>query len=425
MADNKDGIVIPGGDGPANFSLDELAKNIKGVKKQDGTELEVEAPDEDDKKEEDAETEDELRQDEEESSEEGDEEEGQDEDEEQSEGDDELQEVDSEEGEEESEEGDQEDNDEDSEESDEEIEGGDSEEEESETEDNPQEEFNVFEETDGVFETMDGLKEHAQLLKENPELLEMVNYYKSEGDLLPWLQATQVNVDSFSDIDVLREKFKSDNEELGLPADVLETIFEDDILSKYDTENEDENKAKVAKARLKREAAQARKEIKEAQQEFLLPTKRDVSEEEAAQAKENASKLESAKNKLSYQIRKEIKNGEVSVPIDDKGGFIKMKASPKVIDQMISTLQDVAIFQDSKGNFDIQKMAMVSNPKAFVSSVISSSEASGKKKFVDEKLKNRKTKGSKPGSEKSKNDKEKVVVGQGNWLKGAKIKKVN
>ena len=386
----------------ADFSLSDLSK-VKGITTPDGRKIEI-------KKEEKPKAEDELQEEAEESqedeleeqaeTEEVTEEEGEESDDDSEESEEESEEEieESDESEEESEEN------EDSEESEEEddqedVEIQDSEEDqeeiESEEEDEEQDkEFNVYDFTDGVFESTEDLKRTSELLKANPELKEMLSFYEENGTLLPYLQATQVNVDEISDIDILRESFKLENADLNLSASEMEELFREDVLSRFPVNDEDESRSRIAKIRLKKESAKARSEMKKEQEKLRLPIERDAIKEFEESQKKAEQQLDNQKNKLGYQIRKEIKDGKIDIKLDDTN-FVKMNVSPKKLTSMLKNLQSVDIFQDSKGNFDLRRMALAANPDAFISAVSQTFRAEGKKEFINDELKNRKPKGKK------------------------------
>lgn len=256
--------------------------------------------------------------------------------------------------------------------------------------------FNAYEYTDGVFETEQDLKSHVDLLKENPELVSMLEYFREEGTLLPYLQATQIDVDSYSDIDILKMQYQSENKDSGLAEDEIDILFEDEVLSgfQFDEDMYDEeelNKRKrVAAVKLKRQADKVRKELKEEQERLKLPTHRDGVEKQ--QSEEKARALESEKNKLAYTIRKQVsKENKMEIEVE-KGNSVTLKVSPKKISSLLEKTSDTSLFKDDEGNFDIKKMAILSDVDSFVKGVVNNSKAKGKQEFIQNDLKGRKPK---------------------------------
>jgi len=292
------------------------------------------------------------------------------------------------------------------------------------SDDDDSEEFNVVEFSEGEFETLDDLKDHIDFLKENPDLKGMLEYYQENGTLLPYLQATQIDVDKFSDLEIMREAHRSENASLNLPEDELAILFDDEVLSKYKIDDEDESVAKIAKIKLKKDAAVLRQELKDEQAKLKLPKDRDGSEaKEAAerQAKADAKAKEAAKNKLGFALRKEVKDGKMTVKINEDTS-VTLKVSPKKISQLLEKTSDLSLFQDKEGNFDVQTMAFLTDKDGFLEKLISNSEAEGGRKTVKKNLKNRNKKPKNPeGDGKQKKPVEKLDPTKVSSLKGAKI----
>lgn len=260
----------------------------------------------------------------------------------------------------------------------------------------PAPEFNIYEVTDGVFETKEELQSTSKLLKENPELKKMLEYYEKNGTLLPYLQATQIDPDKFSDHDIVWQAFKSENADLELAEEDLKLLFEEDVMDKYNLDSEDENKVKIGLARLKKDANGYRKQLKEDLQSLLLPAERDVQAEAASKLEQEAAKKKEAnKNKLAFQIRKEIKEGKISVDVGEDIS-VKLDASPRKISDLLDKVSDPAFLMDDKGNFDLKRMAILVDPSGFIKSVMDSSKALGKGEFIQTDLKGRPTKGKTP-----------------------------
>lgn len=262
--------------------------------------------------------------------------------------------------------------------------------------------LNVYEYTEGVFETEDALKQHLALLKEHPELLDMENYFMKEGNLQPWLEATQVDVDKFSDIDVLKASHQSKYEGKNLDQSDIDFLFEEDVLSRFAVKEEDfeddpeglARRQRAMKLKMKAEADDIRTELKKELAERKLPTR----EVNADQAEKQAKADQALRNKLAFAIRKEIKDGKLAVRVSEKQS-VMLKVSPKKISDLLANSKDPSIYLDAKGNFDLRKMAMSVDPDGFIANLIGDSETNGKEKFVRRELKNRKDKNRTPEGE--------------------------
>lgn len=299
-----------------------------------------------------------------------------------------------------------------------------SEEEYSEVGDSDKKEFNALEFSDGEFETEAELKSHIDFLKENPELKGMIEYYRENGTLLPYLQATQIDVDKFSDIEILQEAHKSENENLDLSPDEQLLLFNDEVLSKYPIDDEDESVAKIAKIRLKKAAAKYREELKAEQEALKLPMDRDVSkvtEALEAKSKEDAKEKEIQKNKLGFALRKQVKDGKLTVKINDETS-VTLDVSSKKISQLLEKTSDQSLFVDKEGNFDLQTMAFLTDKALFIETLSNNFEADGKKKFIKKEMKNRPEKKKSPeGEGQGKKRVERLDPTKISSLKGAKI----
>lgn len=256
---------------------------------------------------------------------------------------------------------------------------------------------NIFEITDGVFETEDELKRTSKLLKDNPELKGMLDFYEKNGTLLPYLQATQINPDSFKDEEMLWHQFKTENAELDLPEEDIRLLFEEDVLSKFNLDSNDDTRAKLGSIRMKKEANQIREKIKQDLKSLLLPKERDVNDASKELDAQLAQKKEANKNKLAFQIRKEIKEGKIEVKVDDKIS-VKLDASPRKISTLLENISDPSFLMTKEGNFDLKRMAILSDPDAFIASVVGNSKVEGKKEFIQTELKGRKPTGKQQGN---------------------------
>lgn len=270
------------------------------------------------------------------------------------------------------------------------------EEEEEEQEEVAEGSFNAIEFSKEVFETREEIDNHFELLKENPELVEMLAFYKQTGSLLPYLHAATIDVDSFSDLDVLKAQFQAENSDTGLTQNQMDKLFEKEILSRYELDAEDEDDRVVAEARIKRDAAKFRKQMKEDAAKLRLPKNRDGEESkaDAKKAADAAREQEANKNKMAFQIRKFVKDGKMEVKVGDES--VKLPVSPKKLSSFIDGISDIKPFLDSEGDFDLRKVAMAIDPESFIKTISGNAETEGKKKFVREEMKNRKPKKKSP-----------------------------
>ena len=100
----------------------------------------------------------------------------------------------------------------------------------------------------------------------------MYDYYKHTGDIKPFLQANSTDYSKMSDVEILRIKHQEDYKDLDLSQDVMDHLFTEEVLEKFNGREDDSLEGKVALAKLKKEANQARSAFVNTQNEFMAPT---------------------------------------------------------------------------------------------------------------------------------------------------------
>lgn len=288
------------------------------------------------------------------------------------------------------------------------------------------EEFNVYAETDGVFETIEDLKKTSKLLKDNPELQGMLDYFDEHGTLLPYLQATMVDVSTMTDLEILEGKFRDEyGQHFGNLTDAqIQAMFKKKVLSKYNLDSEDEADKELGMAEMTMDANRVRAEIKDEQQHLLLPKDRDDEAQRKQKEADQKEALNALKNKLSYQIRKEIKDGKLKVRVNDKTNAT-LKVSPKRITSLLDKTSDLSLFTDKNGKFDLQKMAILVDTEGFMSQVQSNMKTEGKQELVREKLKKRPKKDKSPEGKGKPKPTKKLDPTDLRSFKGVKVKTVS
>jgi hypothetical protein len=93
-----------------------------------------------------------------------------------------------------------------------------------------------------------------------------VEYYETYGTLQPYLEATSVDYDSISDLELIKAQFEKENSDLSERARTR--LFEKE-LERYNLESYDEDDAEVGKALLMRDANRLRAKLKSEQKEFI------------------------------------------------------------------------------------------------------------------------------------------------------------
>ena len=92
--------------------------------------------------------------------------------------------------------------------------------------------FDVAAETEGVIQDIDELKEVSKVLSD-PFFKKMYDYYKGTGDIKPFLQANSTDYSKMSDVEILRIKHQEDYKDLDLSQDVMDHLFTEEVLEKF------------------------------------------------------------------------------------------------------------------------------------------------------------------------------------------------
>ena len=258
--------------------------------------------------------------------------------------------------------------------------------------------FDVGAETEGVIKDIDQLKEVSRVLRD-PFFKKMYDYYKETGDVKPFLQANSIDYSKMSDVEILRLKHQEDYKGYELEQDVINHLFEEEVLSKFEGRDDDGLEAKVARARLKKEANQARKAFIDTQNEFMAPVRE-------GQPKVDEAELVKQRNEqrrfASDQLKSVIKDNKLSVEVADGVDALKLDVDPsKIIEAAINPMGwiSTSVVKDGQTDWDklSQLVAFSNNPQGFKENLYKHGNNLGQKKFVEKNLKNKpKATGRKP-----------------------------
>tara|TARA_R110002073_G_scaffold27340_1_gene88390 strand:- start:2378 stop:3517 length:1140 start_codon:yes stop_codon:yes gene_type:complete len=266
--------------------------------------------------------------------------------------------------------------------------------------------FDVSAETEGVIKDLKELKEVSQVLSD-PFFNKLYNYYKSTGDVKPFLDANSKDYSKMSDIDILQLKHREDYKDFDLEPQVLAHLFEEEVLSKFEGKDDDGLEGKVALAKLKREASKARSSFIETQNEFLAPTleeKPKIDEVDTVRQRNEARKL------AANQLKDVVKDNKLSVEISEGVDAIKLDIDPsQVIEAAINPMEWMSRSIVKNGVTDwstlSQMVAFTNNPQGFLQNLYKHGNNLGQKKFVEKNLKNKpKVSGRKPTNSISSSD---------------------
>ena len=258
--------------------------------------------------------------------------------------------------------------------------------------------FDVAAETEGVIQDIDQLKEVSRVLSD-PFFKKMYDYYKQTGDIKPFLQANSTDYSKMSDVEILRIKHQEDYKDLDLTQDVMDHLFQEEVLEKFNARDDDGLEGKVALAKLKKEANQARSAFVNAQNEFMAPTLEGQPKvDEAEMVKQRNEQRRFAAD----QLKSVVKDNKLSVEIAEGVDALKLDIDPsKIIDAALSPVEWLQKTVVKNGQTDWNKLSQLvafsNNPQGFKENLYKHGNNLGQKKFVEKNLKNKpKATGRKP-----------------------------
>jgi hypothetical protein len=258
--------------------------------------------------------------------------------------------------------------------------------------------FDVAAETEGVIQNIDELKEVSRVLGD-PFFKKMYDYYKQTGDIKPFLQANSTDYSKMSDVEILRIKHQEDYKDLDLSQDVMDHLFTEEVLEKFNGREDDSLEGKVALAKLKKEANQARSAFVNTQNEFMAPTLEGQPKvDEAEMVKQRNEQRRFAAD----QLKSVVKDNKLSVEIAEGVDALKLDIDPsKIIDAALSPVEwlQKTVVKDGQTDWNklSQLVAFSNNPQGFKENLYKHGNNLGQKKFVEKNLKNKpKATGRKP-----------------------------
>ena len=227
----------------------------------------------------------------------------------------------------------------------------------------------------------------------------MYDYYKQTGDIKPFLQANSTDYSKMSDVEILRIKHQEDYKDLDLSQDVMDHLFTEEVLEKFNGREDDSLEGKVALAKLKKEANQARSAFVNAQNEFMAPTldgQPKVDEAEMVKQRNEQRRF------AADQLKGIVKDNKLSVEVAEGVDALKLDVDPsKIIEAAINPMDWIAQTIVKNGQTDWNKLSQLvafsNNPQGFKENLYKHGNNLGQKDFVQKNLKNKpKTTGRKP-----------------------------
>lgn len=215
-----------------------------------------------------------------------------------------------------------------------------------------------------------------------------VEYYETYGTLQPYLEATSVDYDSVSDLDIIKANFDKQNSDLSERARTR--LFEKE-LEKYNLDSYDEDDAEVGKALLMRDANKLRNTLKEEQQKFVQSIQ-PAGQEQVPQItpEEQAAQLEQTRKAIQSGVSGVVNNNLIKLEANGEGINYQISDTGKVVDYAIDSNKFLSTFAKD-GSVDWDKwtkvVAFAENPTQFISELIKHGKSLGRK-AMEAELKN-------------------------------------
>jgi hypothetical protein len=220
----------------------------------------------------------------------------------------------------------------------------------------------------------------------DPFIEKAVQYYETYGTLQPFLRATEVDYTAMSDLEVLKEKFDTENSDLSPKA--RQKLF-DKELERYNLDAYDEEDQEVGQALLKRDAQRLRKTFIEEQQQFLNSVQSPQAQTGPSQ-EELAAQQEQSRKIISEGVSSVIKDNIIKVGANGEGINYQIQDPNVVVDYAMDSNKFLSIFaKDGSVDWDkwTKTVAFAQNPTQFISELIKHGKSLGRKAMESE-LKN-------------------------------------
>lgn len=245
------------------------------------------------------------------------------------------------------------------------------------------------EETEYSLENENQQPESAEYQFKDDFIKKAVEYYETYGTLQPFLEATSVNYDTMSDVELLKLKFDKENSDLSEKAKAR--LFERE-LEKYNLDSYDEDEAEVGSALLQRDANKLRKSFKDEQSQFIQSIQPAPREAQAPQLspEEIAAQQEASRKIVEEGISGVVKNNLIKISTGSDNLNYQIADTAKVVDYALDSNKFLSSFAKD-GAIDWDKwtkvVAFAENPTLFVSELIKHGKSLGRKAMETE-LKN-------------------------------------
>jgi hypothetical protein len=261
---------------------------------------------------------------------------------------------------------------------------------------------NVYSSADELIDAHDILYDQVEELKaqleqnqsaqpqveEYDEFLQgLIDYYKSTGDVTPYLEAKSVDYTSMSDLDVVRYDMRKQYPEMSDKN--FERLFDREVIQKYqlDENRYGEDEIELGKELLKSEASRKRQSLIEDQSKFAIPQREDNSAQTQAEAEQ--ARQQWTQSVQSHPTTKELlDNQRVVINYNGEPFAYEVDNTDAVVEMTIDNTKFFQLFQTEDGQVDYDRWYRVlnyaSNPGLFERSLINHGKTLGGKEVVKE-----------------------------------------
>lgn len=258
-----------------------------------------------------------------------------------------------------------------------------------------------YEDADAMFAALNELKNAPQAEPQTQEeydeyLKGAIEYYKSTGNLTPYLEAHSVDYDKLSDKEIYAKELRGKYPSISDKA--FEKLLDKDLANRFGFDDDEESyegddEMSLAQELLKAEADRLRAELKEKQSKFAAPEKVESEPEstEPTEAELKAAAEQAEKQLMSNPFVKDfVKNDSLTV----KYGGEEFNFEPSDKEKMLDMTRDLNGFMqmfatgDENNPVDFEKwftvMAFAQDPDKFLKGVRTAAKAVGTQKVMDE-----------------------------------------
>jgi hypothetical protein len=239
----------------------------------------------------------------------------------------------------------------------------------------------------------DAYAQRVEMIEKDEFLKGLIEHYQATGNVDAYLEVKGKDWDKVSDVDVLRQRFDKENQDLD--PQIREKLFQREIankymlkegLSDYDKESED---YQIAQGLLKRDATKAREALKEEQKKFKSP-ERQNQEQNTQQEKYNPEaykqKLLADKNVNEFAKSKLL---PLDIKTDDGSRYgFETADSGQIIEMMSDDRKFWQTMLTKEGKIDLIKQAKVyafaSNIEAYEQQLVNLGKTLGQEERIKE-----------------------------------------